>query len=155
MAEDDARPCLFTDPDRLTYRVEIADPPVAGAEVTIVCVVDTVERRGDPRQLDDLLGGRVVSGNVEESGRETERSFVHGLPDQRAHLVQLGRRRRAVNHSDHPFPDLAVTHVGERVRPDAALEPGEQLGDVGRTPTVYPNSHRGDALMEERQCVRP
>ena len=150
VAENDAHPCVFTDPDRLTYRVEIADAPVAGAEVAIVCVVDTVERRGDPRQLDDLLGSREVSRNVEESGRETERPFVHGLPDQRAHLVQLDRRRRAVDLSDHPFPDLAVSHVGERVRPDAAIEPGEQLGDVGRTPTVHPNRHRGDALMEDK-----
>ena len=116
-------------------------------------VVDAVERRRDPRQLDDLPGGRVVARHVEEPGREAERPLVHGPPDQRAHLVELGRRGRAVVLADHPSPDLAVTRVGERVHPDAALEPGEQVVDVGRAPAVHANRHRGDALMEERQRV--
>ena len=128
-------------------------PREAGAEVAIVRVVDAVERRGDPRQLDDLLGGRVVARHVEEPGRQAERPFVHRLPDQRAHLVQLCRRRRAVVLSDRPSADLPVTRVGERVHPNAALEPGEQLGDAGRPPAVHPDRHRGDALMEERQRV--
>ena len=141
VAEDDADARFFPDPDRLAYRAEKTDTPVAGAEVAIVGVVDAVERRRAPCQLDDLLGGRVVSRHVEESGREAECPFVHRLPDQRAHRVQLGRRRRAVVLSDDPSPDLAVTRVGERIHPDAALEPGEQLGDVGRTPAVHPDRH--------------
>ena len=37
--------------------------------------------------------------------------------------------------------------------PDTALEPGEQLGDVGRARTVHPDRNRGDALVDERQRV--
>ena len=46
-----------------------------------------------------------------------------------------------------------MAHVGERVHPDPALEPREHLGDVGRTATVHPDRHRGDALLQERQRV--
>ena len=62
VAEHSPQPRLLADPDSLAYRAQIADAPVDGAEVTIVRVVDPVERRGDPRQLDDLLGGGVVGG---------------------------------------------------------------------------------------------
>ena len=72
-----------------------------------------------------------------------------------APCVELGRRRRAVVVADHPPPDRAVTRVGERVHPDAAIERGERPGDVGRAPAVDPDRHRGDALVEERQRVAP
>jgi hypothetical protein len=53
-------------------------------------------RRGNFGQFDDLIGLGEHAWLVDQAGREPHSAVLHGLFDQRFHLGQFWRRRRAV-----------------------------------------------------------
>jgi len=62
----------YVDPDRLAYRVQIADAAVAGAEVAVVRVVDTVEF------VDQTADQQVVRGRLGAQVADPQRGHRHG-----------------------------------------------------------------------------
>ena len=115
----------------------------AGFATAGVALGSAAVARSDLRQLDDLVQLRVVGGHVEQSRRESQRSLLHADFDEPLHLLEFGRRGRAVLEAQHFRPHPRVTgeepDVGrhlqrchvliERPRLVAAVEAREDRGD--------------------------
>jgi hypothetical protein len=54
--------------------------------VSYMAEVKAAVARGDPGQPDELLGGGVAIGRVDEAAGEAHGAFAHGLLDQGFHL---------------------------------------------------------------------
>ena len=57
--------------------------------------VDAAVRRHRLRHLDQLVGGGVVAGRVDQRRPDAERTVFHRAPHDRAHAVEFGRARPA------------------------------------------------------------
>src|SRR5690606_22504987 len=78
------QPALLADPDRLPDAVEDARRLIAH-----VRDVDSTHRASDAGQLDDFLDRRERTGRVEQAGAQTERTVLHRLAHELAHLLEL------------------------------------------------------------------
>ena len=78
------QPALFADPDRFADAIEQMRGFVAHVRNVhaAVCARDLC-------QCDDFFGRSEHAGNVEEAGAQAQRSVLHALAHQAAHLVEL------------------------------------------------------------------
>ena len=113
---------LLADPDRLPDRVEQSLRFVAH-----VRDVDAAVCGGDLGQLDDLLGRREAARDVEQAGRQPERTLFHRLGDERPHPIELVRRRLAVVGPDDSATDRPLADVDRPVRADGGLGDARQV----------------------------
>ena len=79
--------------------------------------VDAAVLMRDFRQFDDLIGFRKTRRHVLQRSRNSERAVFHRVGDQLLHLLQLGRRGRAIVIADDVLAHLGRAH--ERAEVDA------------------------------------
>ena len=109
--------------------------------------------------LDDFLGAGKVARLVVESGRHAPRALLQPIGDERAHLLDLGRRWALVGVAVHRLP--------RRVEPNVAADVHRQAGsgqrrhllrDVERAVAIGVEDLSRDALRQHvhrrRQRVR-
>src|SRR3546814_3666085 len=80
-----------------------------------MAVVDAALHRRRPGERDHLVAFGEALWRIEETGREAERAVAHRLVDEADHLVQFGRRRRAVVGTDHLHPHRAEADIGREI----------------------------------------
>ena len=77
--------------------------------------------RRDLAELDQLRRFGVKGRRIDQRGADAERAGFHLLADQRAHLVELLRRRRLVFEPDHILANRGRADERGDVAGDAAL----------------------------------
>ena len=122
--------------------------PVGTGKTRLACtVLNELWRSGERLMAFERVPMLLYRLQPHGTAAETAEDFNRLVAAKLQVLDDLGAERDAA--TDYTRRTLlmlyAVTRVGERVHPDAALEPGEQTCDVGRTPAVEPYRHRGDA----------
>lgn len=70
--------------------------------------VDTSVGSSHLREFDDLLGFRVVSRHIQQSGGEAERTVPHALVHERLHRFQFFRGGSPIRQPHHPPSDAGV-----------------------------------------------
>jgi len=105
---------LLADLDRLAHAVGDTRRLVAH-----VRDVDAAHAAGHPRELDDFGGRRERPRHVEQSGAQSERAVLHALLHERAHPVELRRRRFAIGRTDHLIAHRSLADEHREVRRDA------------------------------------
>ena len=157
MAENDLRPGFLPDPDPLCDRFQVSERRVCRAEVPVVGIVDRPRvLRGDPVELDHLLGLGVVARQVKQPGRQAVGPLLHALPHEVTHCVQFLTSRRAVLHPHHLAPHPVVSDEEECVHTYPPLLPTTQpRGDLGAAAPVHPQRHAGNPLVKKGASVTP
>ena len=123
-------------------------------------------------QGDELAGVHVDVRGVAQPACDAERPLAHGLPNRRAHAVELGRGGAAVVVAHHVGPKTAGAEIRREIGRRAsslqgieeAAERGPARGPVQERvglPAASDRSHRlrlaedlgGDALQAERRSM--
>ncbi len=109
--------------------------------------MDAAPLAGDAPELHHFVEGRVVAGNVEETGAQTERAVTHPVPDEVAHALQFVGGRRTIHLSDHRAAHGPVTDEGADVdRRPRGLHLGQVRADLHRAAAVGARDDRRHPL---------
>ena len=154
MTENDAESRFLSNTYGLLHRCVIANALVYGAEIAIVCIVNrTIIFCCRFRKLDNFLGRRIGTGNIEEAGRKAESALLHTLPNQRMHCPHFFRIRFPVVRAHDLFTNGTVTDKQESVNADAMRFPLLHApGDVF-TDAVYTEHNGRNTLVQVRHRV--
>ena len=135
MEDLDLHPSLLTDLHRL---------PDSGDDVFALVPhmggVEAAAGRHDLGQLDQVGGGLVAVGRIDERAADAEGTGLHGEGDIGFHFRQLRRRGGAGAVSHHVHPGLGRTVIAAEVDGDTLpLQPGEVGGDLSAGTGVPPS----------------
>ena len=108
------QPALLANLDRLLHALRNR-----GRFVAHVRDVDAAHAAGDFRELDDFGRRRERPGHVEQARAQSERAVLHALAHEDAHLLDLVRRRLAVDRSDDLIAHGALADEQREIRRDA------------------------------------
>ena len=152
MADDADQVTLLRDADHFLDRRDHAD--VVVTLVADVARIHTTELPRDRGERDHFFSLGITARRVEEPARETVGALLHRAPHERAHLLELLSRRRAILAADHASAHAAVTDQQRDVRSDAALLEFEPLcGEVDGTAAVRVDDDRRHTLRKNRLCL--
>src|SRR5262249_33080485 len=112
--------------------------------------VQTTVTTGNTRERNNLVSLRIRSGNVDQSGRETDGAVLHSLLDDTLHLLQLFGRGRAIAES-HDFATHRTMRDerGEINGQRLLFYATKKLRDFSRRRSTVSGDERGHAHAHE------
>ncbi len=141
---------LAADADGLRHRVEQRRPLAAD-----VARVEAAPARGAAGDADDLLGGRVGAGGVDQAGGEAVRAVGHRLVHHALHVRLLGRGGRAAREAHGGQAQRAVADELRHVERDALpLVAREVLADRLPREVHARGQVEGEALHLGAELIR-
>ena len=100
-------------------------------------------------EFDDFLGGREITGHVEQSGGKSEGAVAHGLRGELLHLADLRIGGRTVGEPDDCLPYAALPDEGREVDGDGHLPNAVEERRDGQGRTAVGAFHDGgDAFTQ-------